>query len=93
MERPLSLLEAVPFLREYSSGAVFVVKAGGELLDRPAWRDGIARDLGVLLGGEDVDLVALRVEVTGELIEGALRAAATRVPAIDQQAHSHRASA
>jgi acetylglutamate kinase len=47
VERPLSLLEAVPFLREYK-GARFVVKAGGELLERPGWRDGIARDLAVL---------------------------------------------
>ena len=43
----ISLLDAVPYLRAYS-GQIFVVKAGGELLSEPRWRDGIARDLAVL---------------------------------------------
>lgn len=81
MERPLSLLEAVPFLRAYSSGAVFVVKAGGELLDRPVWRDAIARDLGVLHrlgvhvvlvhgGGPQLDAVTERLDLPVERVAG-----------------------
>jgi acetylglutamate kinase len=81
MERPLSLLEAVPFLRAYSSGAVFVVKAGGELLERPVWRDAIARDLGVLHrlgvnvvlihgGGPQLDAVTERMDLPIERVGG-----------------------
>ena len=47
MERPLLLLEAVPYLRAYSNQR-FVVKLGGELLLDPAQRDRVARDLAVL---------------------------------------------
>ncbi|TVQ90749.1 MAG: acetylglutamate kinase [Deltaproteobacteria bacterium] len=47
MERMIELLDAIPYLRAYA-GQTFVVKAGGELLQEPAWRDGIARDLAVL---------------------------------------------
>lgn len=47
MERVIGLLEAVPWLRAYA-GATFVVKASGELLDDPRWRDGVARDVAVL---------------------------------------------
>ncbi|MFK7927164.1 MAG: acetylglutamate kinase [Myxococcota bacterium] len=47
MERVIDLLSAMPYLRAHS-GQTFVVKAGGDLLADPAWRDGIARDLAVL---------------------------------------------
>jgi acetylglutamate kinase len=47
VERVIELLDAIPYLRAYA-GQTFVVKAGGELLLDPAWRDGIARDLAVL---------------------------------------------
>lgn len=47
MERVIGLLEAMPWLRAYA-GQAFVVKAGGELLDEPRWRDGLARDVAVL---------------------------------------------
>jgi acetylglutamate kinase len=47
MEREIGLLAAMPYLRAYS-GQTFVVKAGGELLQDPRWRDGIAMELGVL---------------------------------------------
>lgn len=43
----IQLLDAVPWLRRYA-GATFVVKAGGDLVDRPEWRDGIARDVAAL---------------------------------------------
>ncbi len=46
-ERVIGLLEAVPWLRRYA-GSTFVVKIGGELLDEPRWRDGLARDVAVL---------------------------------------------
>ncbi|MBN2798355.1 MAG: acetylglutamate kinase [Deltaproteobacteria bacterium] len=45
--RTLDLLGAIPYLRAYA-GQIFVVKAGGELLERPAWRDSVARDMAVL---------------------------------------------
>jgi acetylglutamate kinase len=44
MERVISLLDAIPYVRAYE-GQTFVIKAGGELLLQPKWRDGIARDL------------------------------------------------
>lgn len=47
MERMISLLDAIPYLRAYA-GQTFVVKASGELLQDEAWREGIARDLAVL---------------------------------------------
>jgi acetylglutamate kinase len=57
LERMIQLLDAIPYLRAYA-GQTFVVKAGGELLLDPAWRDGIARDLAVLHRlGVDVVLV------------------------------------
>ncbi len=43
----IDLLDAVPWLRRYA-GATFVIKAGGDLVDRPEWRDGIARDVAAL---------------------------------------------
>jgi len=83
MERPLSLLEAVPFLRAYTgeTSATFVVKAGGELLERPQWRDGVARDLAVLRrlgvrvvlvhgGGPQLDAVTERLGLRTERVAG-----------------------
>lgn len=80
MERPLSLLEAVPFLRAFT-GTTFVVKAGGELLERPNWRDGVARDLGVLHrlgvrvvlvhgGGPQLDAITERMGLNAERVAG-----------------------
>ena len=43
----IDLLDALPWLRRYA-GATFVIKAGGDLVDRPEWRDGIARDVAAL---------------------------------------------
>lgn len=47
MDRVISLLDAMPYLRAYA-GQTFVVKAGGELLADPRWRDGVARQVAVL---------------------------------------------
>jgi acetylglutamate kinase len=44
MEVTIDLLAAIPYLRAYN-GQTFVVKAGGDLLLNPVWRDGVARDL------------------------------------------------
>lgn len=44
MEVKIDLLDAIPYLRAYN-GQTFVVKAGGDLLLNPLWRDGLARDL------------------------------------------------
>jgi len=43
----IQLLDAIPYLRAYA-GQTFVVKVGGELLQQPAWRERVARDLAVL---------------------------------------------
>ena len=43
----IDLLDAIPYLRAYA-GQTFVIKAGGDLLERDAWRDGVARDVAVL---------------------------------------------
>lgn len=45
--RTLDLLGAIPYLRAYA-GQIFVVKVGGELLERASWRDLVARDVAVL---------------------------------------------
>ncbi len=47
MERVITLLEAVPYLRAYA-GQTFVLKAGGELLEDARSRAAVARDVGVL---------------------------------------------
>lgn len=47
MERVISLIDAIPYLRAYA-GQRFVVKASGEILQEPSWRDAVARDLAVL---------------------------------------------
>jgi acetylglutamate kinase len=44
MEVKINLLDAIPYLRAYN-GQTFVIKAGGDLLMNPVWRDGLARDL------------------------------------------------
>ena len=47
MERMIGLVESLPWLQAFA-GKIFVVKAGGELLTEPRWRDGIARDVALL---------------------------------------------
>ena len=47
MERMIGLVESLPWLQAFT-GKIFVVKAGGELLTEPRWRDGIARDVALL---------------------------------------------
>lgn len=80
MERVLSLLDAVPYLRAYG-GRTFVVKAGGELLERPRWRDGVARDVAVLHrlgihvvlvhgGGPQLDAAAEKAQLATSRVAG-----------------------
>jgi len=80
MERTLALLDAIPYLRAYA-GQTFVVKAGGELLAEPRWRDGIARDLAVLHrlgilvvlvhgGGPQLDAAASRLGIETQRVAG-----------------------
>lgn len=80
MERVIGLLDAIPYLRAYA-GQTFVVKAGGELLQEPRWRDAIARDLatlhrlgiGVVLvhgGGPQLDAAAERLGVESKMVAG-----------------------
>ena len=44
MDVTINLIDAIPYLRAYH-GQTFVVKAGGDLLNQPSWRAGLARDL------------------------------------------------
>jgi acetylglutamate kinase len=80
MEREIGLLDAIPYLRAYA-GQTFVVKAGGELLQEPRWRDGVARDLAVLHrlgigvvlvhgGGPQLDDAAARLGVENKVVAG-----------------------
>lgn len=80
MERTLSLLDAVPYLRAYA-GQRFVVKVGGELLQDPASRDRVARDLAVLHrlnigvvvvhgGGPQLDAMTARLGLPVERVAG-----------------------
>lgn len=80
MERVIGLLDAIPYLRAYS-GQTFVIKAGGELLQEPRWRDAIARDLAVLHrlgvgvvlvhgGGPQLDAAAGRLGVDNRVVAG-----------------------
>jgi len=80
MDRILGLLDAIPYVRAYK-GQTFVVKAGGELLQEPRWRDGVARDIavlhrlgiGVILvlgGGPQLDLAAERLELETVRVAG-----------------------
>ena len=80
MERPIGLLDAIPYLRAYA-GQTFVVKAGGELLSEPRWRDGIARDiatmhrLGISVvlvhgGGPQLDEAAVRLGLPSSMVAG-----------------------
>ena len=80
MERTLSLLDAVPYLRAYA-GQTFVVKLGGELLQDPARRDLVARDLAVLHrlnigvvvvhgGGPQLDAMTARLGLPVERVAG-----------------------
>jgi acetylglutamate kinase len=80
MERTLSLLDAVPYLRAYS-GQTFVVKLGGDLIADRAALDTIARDLAVLHrlriavvvvhgGGPQLDAVLKRLSLPIERVAG-----------------------
>ncbi len=79
MERTLSLLDAVPYLRAYA-GQRFVVKLGGELLQDATSRERVARDLAVLhrlqigvvvVHGGGPQLDAGRRVTSGEVLEAA----------------------
>lgn len=80
MEPVISLLDAMPYLRAYA-GQTFVIKAGGDLLLDPDWRDGIARDLAVLHrlgircvlvhgGGPQLDAALERLDLPVERVAG-----------------------
>ncbi len=80
MERTLSLLDAVPYLRAYA-GQRFVVKLGGELLADPTHRDRVSRDLAVLHrlnigvvvvhgGGPQLDAMTARLGLPVERVAG-----------------------
>ncbi len=80
MERTLSLLDAVPYLRAYA-GQRFVVKLGGELLQERTHRDRVARDLAVLHrlnigvvivhgGGPQLDAMTARLGLPVERVAG-----------------------
>jgi acetylglutamate kinase len=79
VERVISLLEAVPWLRAYG-GQTFVVKAGGDLLEGDVL-DGLARDVAVLArlgvgvvvvhgGGPQLDRAAAAQGVGTERVAG-----------------------
>lgn len=74
MERLISLLDAIPYLRAYA-GQRFVVKASGELLQDAAWRDGIARDLAVM---HRLGIGTVLVHGGGPQLDAALARAGTR---------------
>jgi len=80
VERVISLLDAIPYLRAYA-GQRFVVKASGELLQDASWREGIARDLAVLHrlgigtvlvhgGGPQLDQAMARHGIVTERVAG-----------------------
>ncbi|MEQ1565823.1 MAG: acetylglutamate kinase [Myxococcota bacterium] len=80
MDRVISLLDAIPYVRAYA-GQTFVVKAGGEIVGEPRWRAAIARDLAVLHrlgigvvlvhgGGPQLDAAAARAGVKSETVAG-----------------------
>lgn len=79
-DRTLGLLDAIPYLRAYA-GQTFVVKAGGELLEQPRWREDVARDLAVLHrlgirvvlvhgGGPQLDRAAERLGIASQTVAG-----------------------
>ena len=47
MDGVIGLLDAIPYLRAYADHT-FVVKAGGDLLAKVAWRRSVAREVAVL---------------------------------------------
>lgn len=80
MERVISLLDAIPYLRAYA-GQTFVVKASGELVGDPRWRASIARDLAAIHrlgvsvvlvhgGGPQLDAAAERTGVVSKVVAG-----------------------
>jgi acetylglutamate kinase len=80
MERPLLLLDAVPYLRAYAN-QTFVVKLGGELVGDPARLATVSRDIAVLHrlavrvvvvhgGGPQLDAMTQRMGLPIERIAG-----------------------
>jgi acetylglutamate kinase len=80
MDRVISLLDAMPYLRAYA-GQTFVVKAGGEIVGDPRWRAAIAKELAVLHrlgigvvlvhgGGPQLDAAASRANLGSEMVAG-----------------------
>jgi len=80
MERPLLLLDAVPYLRAYAD-QTFVIKLGGELVGDPARLATVSRDIAVLHrlavrvvvvhgGGPQLDAMTQRMGLPIERIAG-----------------------
>ena len=80
MERPLLLLDAVPYLRAYAD-QTFVVKLGGELVGQPALLARVSRDVAVLHrvgidlvvvhgGGPQLDAMTHRLGLPVERVAG-----------------------
>lgn len=80
MERPLLLLDAVPYLRAYAE-QTFVIKLGGELVGAPDQLAQVARDIAVLHrvgigvvvvhgGGPQLDAMTQRMGLSVERIAG-----------------------
>jgi acetylglutamate kinase len=80
LERVISLLDAIPYLRAYA-GRTFVVKAGGELLLDPRWTRAVARDVAVIHrlgihvvlvhgGGPQLNAAAERMGIENRVVAG-----------------------
>lgn len=80
MDRPIGLVDAIPYLRAYS-GQIFVVKAGGEIFGDPRWRDAVTSEIATLHrlgirvvlvhgGGPQLDAAAERAGLTSEVVAG-----------------------
>ncbi len=80
MERPLLLLDAVPYLRAYAD-QTFVIKLGGDLVGQPAVLQTVARDVAVLHrvgisvvvvhgGGPQLDAMTERLGLSVERVAG-----------------------
>ena len=80
MERPLLLLDAVPYLRAYAD-QTFVIKLGGELVGNPAQLATVCRDVAVLHrvgisvvvvhgGGPQLDALTHRLGLPVERVAG-----------------------
>ena len=80
MERVISLLDAIPYLRAYA-GQTFVVKAGGEIVGDLRYREALMRQVAVLHrlgiavvlvhgGGPQLDTAAERTGLASQFVAG-----------------------